>query len=68
MRAPAIQIPLSLNYAVPMHRRFQAIGCLIVIVIVAATLIFGNFRSDNTTNTILAAHKACEAQTGHPCD
>lgn len=51
-----------------MQRRFQAIGCLVVVLTVAATLVFGTFEKSDTTNTILAAHKACEAQTGRHCD
>jgi hypothetical protein len=51
-----------------MQKRFQMIGCLIVIVLVVSALIFSTApKSDDTTNTILAAKRACDAQTGQNC-
>lgn len=50
-----------------MEKRFQAIGCMIVVILIAAAFAFGSFKKSDTADTIIAAHKACEAQTGRNC-
>lgn len=52
-----------------MQRRFHLVGCLVVVALVALALIFSEQpKRESTANTLIAAHKACEAQTGHRCD
>lgn len=46
---------------------YPAIGCL-TLVIVILVLSIASVQHDNTANTIMAADRACEAQTGQKCD
>jgi hypothetical protein len=52
----------------PMHKRFHMIGCLVVVVLVASAMIFSTAPKSDTINTILAAKRACDAQTGQRCE
>lgn len=51
-----------------MHKRFHLVGFVMAFLIFAAALLFGHFEPSDTVNTIMAAHRACDAQTGHRCD
>jgi hypothetical protein len=61
-----IQFPLLMNYNDGMSERRNGIGCLLIVVIVILIAAFGS-NSNDTANTIIAAHKACEAQTRQHC-